>query len=199
MNSTAGAEVTNSELIVKILSGLGPEFRGISASIRLVTPLLLMKNSQKAMKTLRRLPTRLLLQLLLPPSLVIPTLGTIVAPTMELAAINNGSPTIVFLHPISVTLRSPPILMMVFIANCETNRVMLQVFVDQNLTIILTQRPTIFKACSHLKLPGLLTMMHLIISLLTFTTCKLTMAWTRSHLTSSIGSSTCKTCKFCFI
>ncbi|OIT33723.1 hypothetical protein A4A49_61952, partial [Nicotiana attenuata] len=32
--STAGAPVTNSELIVKILSGLGPEFREISAAIR---------------------------------------------------------------------------------------------------------------------------------------------------------------------
>nr|XP_016441508.1 PREDICTED: uncharacterized protein LOC107767104 [Nicotiana tabacum] len=32
--ATAGALVTNSELIVKILSGLGPEFREISAAIR---------------------------------------------------------------------------------------------------------------------------------------------------------------------
>ncbi|XP_019228141.1 PREDICTED: uncharacterized protein DDB_G0289917-like [Nicotiana attenuata] len=32
--STASAPVTNSELIVKILSGLGPEFREISAAIR---------------------------------------------------------------------------------------------------------------------------------------------------------------------
>ncbi|XP_060175335.1 uncharacterized protein LOC132606042 [Lycium barbarum] len=32
--STAGAPVTNSELIVKVLSGLGPEFREISAAIR---------------------------------------------------------------------------------------------------------------------------------------------------------------------
>ncbi|KAH0679026.1 hypothetical protein KY284_020111 [Solanum tuberosum] len=32
--STAGAPITNSELIVKILSGLGPELREMSTAIR---------------------------------------------------------------------------------------------------------------------------------------------------------------------
>ncbi|KAH0743039.1 hypothetical protein KY290_031032 [Solanum tuberosum] len=132
------------------------------------------------MKSLRRLPTRLLLSLLLPPSLVIPTLGTLVAPTMALVATNNGGPTIIFVHPIIVDLCPPPTLMMVFAANCATNRVMLQVFVDPNLTIILRQRPTMFQVCRNPQIPRLSTLAHLIISLLTLTTCKHTMAWSRS-------------------
>ncbi|XP_019258472.1 PREDICTED: TBC1 domain family member 5 homolog A-like [Nicotiana attenuata] len=68
--SAASALVTNSELIVKILNGLGPEFCEIPVAICAVTPLLRMKNSMRSFlimsfslvtKSQRKLLARLLL------------------------------------------------------------------------------------------------------------------------------------------
>ncbi|KAH0679025.1 hypothetical protein KY284_020110 [Solanum tuberosum] len=138
------------------------------------------------MKSPSTLPTRL--PLLHPTGLVILTLGTLVGPTME--ATNNGGPAIALLHPINVDLPPPPTLMMVFTANCATNQVMLQVCVDQNLTIILRQRSTMFQDCRHQQILGLSTLEHLIISLLNLTTCRHTMAWSMSPWVMDLNTGT---------
>ncbi|KAH0655265.1 hypothetical protein KY285_030147 [Solanum tuberosum] len=47
-----------------------------------------------------------------------------------------------------------------------------------------------FQVCRHPQIPGLSTLVHLIISLLTLTTCKHTMAWSRSSWVMDLNTRT---------
>ncbi|XP_049391559.1 uncharacterized protein LOC125855973 [Solanum stenotomum] len=112
--SIAGAPITNSELIVKILSVLGPEFREISTAIR----------ARDSTISYEELYEKLLdheLFLLHEESKQAPNQITVVAATSNRSVHsnsrntrqpNNGAPTIALLHPISVDLPLPPTLMM---------------------------------------------------------------------------------------
>ncbi|KAH0743298.1 hypothetical protein KY290_031291 [Solanum tuberosum] len=119
-----GAPITNSELIVEILSSLGPEFREISAVIC----------ARDSIISYEELYEKLLdhdLFLRHEESKHTPNQITAAAATSKRSGHsnsrntrrpNNGGPTIALLHPISVDLPPPPSLMMVFAANCATNQ-----------------------------------------------------------------------------
>lgn len=142
-----------------------------------------MKNCTKSFRTMNfffnvRSPKTflpILLLLLHPTNLVIRTLATIVAPTITMAATNNR-----FNSPNQRRFRPTTTLMMVYAASCATSPVMLQAFVDRNLTIILRPRLIMCQACTHQKILGFSTLEHLITSLPHPKTCRHTMAWSKS-------------------
>nr|XP_009786970.1 PREDICTED: uncharacterized protein LOC104235001 [Nicotiana sylvestris] len=119
--STAGAPVTNSELIVKILSGIRSEFREISAAIcardstityeelyeKLLDHELFLRHEES-----KKAPSQITTAAVETP--------TIIAPTITMATTNNSDTTIILIHKIRGDLRTPT-LMMVFAASCATN------------------------------------------------------------------------------
>lgn len=138
--ATAGATVTNDDLVVKILSGLGSYFCEFSTAIRArdsiishneLNAKLIEYDSSSSMRNWRKNLLQLLLQWLLTKDPPIQTTALLVDPTRT----HSGVPTIIqmLLHR-GVT----PITMSAI--SFATDRVILQMFAGHSLTIIYRQR-----------------------------------------------------------
>ena len=155
--ATAGAPVSNPELIVKILSGLGPEFFEISAAIRARdTPIsyeelfenLLTLNSSSATRMLRNYLVPSMLQLLLPLNSTPIIATTVDKPT----TLNTGARTCVqALHHKGNPIQIQTVL---FAVNYLTELATQPMFAARDLIITLKQKPTMPLGLQRRPIPG---------------------------------------------